>query len=401
MRAESFDGEGWVRLMLRMLGCTTLAVLLVMLPAAGGARRAKPNFQVAGLDKERYLPDVGAFLIIVDGSASMHATTREVPKIDVAREVAKSLARSIPPLDYRGGVRSFGLERRSPDVETKLLYGMRRYASAGALQAIETIRVTDGDSPLSAALAAAARDLSGTSGETAVFVVSDGLEMGEDEVAAARRLRGSVNACIYAVQVGISSRGAALLQRVVDAGGCGRRVQAWDLADRQQMRRLVIDALLLPDSDGDGVPDPKDRCANTPTGTRVDHEGCPVMGPEISADMRRLQVLFAFDSAEIHAEYREALGRLAAELKRNPGMRLVIEGHADDSGSTEYNQQLSERRARVTRDYLVAQGVAPAQLVVQGLGESRPLVANDTRANRAKNRRIQFRPPSEPAVTSR
>jgi len=387
--------------MLRKTACTTLLLTLVLLPVAGTARRARPVFEPAVLDAETYAPRVGAFLILVDGTASMHATTREVRKIEVARAVAQSLARSIPQLDYRGGVRSFGQGSCLPAAETSLLQGMQRYSRGGAQAAIDRIRCTGGHSALAAAFAAAAQDLSGAQGETAVILVSDGQQMGDAEVAAARHLHQTANACIYAIQVGVSRRGADLLQRLVDAGGCGRRADAWDLVDSRQMARLVTDALLDADSDGDGVPDRRDRCPDTARGAGVDANGCPLRDQEISATVRGAQVLFAFDSAEIRGEYQRGLDRVAAHLKRNPDLHLAIEGHADDSGDDAYNQRLSEKRAQATRDYLLGRGVAASQLTVTGLGETQPLYPNDTALNRAKNRRTDFRPLGEASWTAK
>jgi len=278
---------------------------------------------------------------------------------------------------------------------------MQRYSPARARAAIADVRCSYGDTPLSTALDAAARDLSGAQGETAVFIISDGMEMGDDEVAAARRLHQRANACIYAIQVGVSRTGASMLQRLVDASGCGEVVQAWDLAAMPQMRALVVHALLAGDGDRDGVPDDKDRCLDTPARTPVTAEGCPVKGLEVSEDVWRLPVQFAFNSSVIEGEYRQALDHIATFLARHPDMRMVVEGHADDQGSPEYNQWLSERRAQKTRDYLVARGVRSEQLEVMAFGETQPLVANDSMKNRAKNRRTQFRPLGEPAVTKR
>jgi OmpA-OmpF porin, OOP family len=387
--------------MLRVLVSTTLLVLLMIQPAAGAPRDAERAFPAASISTEGYVARVEAFQFIVDGSYSMRASTHELPKIDVARAVAQSLAQAIPPLDYRGGVRAFGQERQYPAGETSLLYGVQRYSPSRAREAIGEVRCAYGDSPLATALDAAGRDLASASGETAVFVVSDGLDMGDEAVAAARRLHERANACIYAVQVGVSRDGSAMLQRLVNAGGCGEVVQAWDLTDPRQMRALVVHALLSGDGDRDGVPDDKDRCLDTPKGTPVTKEGCPVRGLEVSGEVWRLPVRFAFDSSSIDGEYRRALDEIATYLKHNPEMRLVVEGHADDQGDDAYNQVLSERRAQSTRDYLVSRGVPPSQLSVAAYGESQPLVINSSKENRARNRRTQFRVIGEPAVTSR
>ncbi len=99
---------------------------------------------------------------------------------------------------------------------------------------------------------------------------------------------------------------------------------------------------------------------------------------------------FDFDKAAIRPENRETLSRIAGVLLASEGYRLFIDGHTDDIGTDEYNQGLSERRARAVRDYLVEAGI-PAQLIdVQGFGKSQPLVDAKTKDARAKNRRVEI-----------
>jgi len=377
-----------------------LILLISFLPTAAAARDDL-TFQVTDLSSKGYVPRVQTFVILVDGSSSMRAKTHGFDKIDVARAAAQSLARAIPPLDYRGGVRAFGQERLYPNGETTLLYGMDRYSASRARDAIDRVECSYGDTPLSTALDAAAHDLSGATGETAVFVISDGLEMGNDEVAAARRLHQRANACIYAIQVGVSRDGTEMLQRIVDAAGCGEVVPVWDLKQKHAMSHVVIAGLLAGDGDRDGVADNKDRCLDTAAGTPVDANGCPPKGLEVTNDLWRLPVRFAFDSTVIEGEYRQALDDIAVYLKRNKHVSMVVEGHADGMGDAQYNQRLSERRALVTRDYLVSRGVAAGRLSVEAYGASQPIADNDSRANRAKNRRTQFRILGESTVTSR
>ena len=72
-----------------------------------------------------------------------------------------------------------------------------------------------------------------------------------------------------------------------------------------------------------------------------------------------------------------------AELKK-----LQIEGHTDNVGGAEYNQDLSQRRAQSVVDYLVGRGIAPTRLVAHGYGMDKPVAPNNTSLGRAKNRRV-------------
>ena len=72
-------------------------------------------------------------------------------------------------------------------------------------------------------------------------------------------------------------------------------------------------------------------------------------------------------------------------------MKIEISGHTDNKGSDEYNQKLSENRAKSVVDYLVDKGISKEQLVFAGYGEAQPMSANDTDSGRQLNRRIEFK----------
>lgn len=141
------------------------------------------------------------------------------------------------------------------------------------------------------------------------------------------------------------------------------------------------------DSDGDGVPDYKDRCANTPAGVKVDANGCPVKD-EVVLTIDRLG--FAFDSAELDAQSRAALDAAVAVIKSHSSVKMDVVGYTDSSGPESYNQKLSERRAKAAVDYLVSKGVARGQLNAVGRGEADPVASNDTRDGRSRNRRVEL-----------
>jgi outer membrane protein OmpA-like peptidoglycan-associated protein len=69
---------------------------------------------------------------------------------------------------------------------------------------------------------------------------------------------------------------------------------------------------------------------------------------------------------------------------------LKLEGHTDSIGSDEYNQKLSERRARSVRDYLVESGLSSSIMTAQGFGESQPVSSNATADGRQRNRRVEI-----------
>ena len=98
-------------------------------------------------------------------------------------------------------------------------------------------------------------------------------------------------------------------------------------------------------------------------------------------------VNFDFDSAELTVSARSTLNRQAAFLSLNPDLMIVIEGHADERGTREYNLALGDRRATAVRDYLVAKGINSARVRSVSYGKERPAVAGSDEAAWAKNRR--------------
>ena len=99
---------------------------------------------------------------------------------------------------------------------------------------------------------------------------------------------------------------------------------------------------------------------------------------------------FESDTSGLRADSLQALNRAIADLKANPGWRMTIEGHTDDSGDAETNQRLSLERAKTVKDLIVAGGIDASRLVVQGYGETRPLSDNATPEGRAYNRRVEL-----------
>lgn len=101
-------------------------------------------------------------------------------------------------------------------------------------------------------------------------------------------------------------------------------------------------------------------------------------------------VFFDYDSYEIGFEAEQVLQAKIPLLRANPGVRIRIEGHADQRGSTEYNLALGQRRAQAVREYLAAYGIEAGRLATSSYGKERPLVDGQGEAAWARNRRAEF-----------
>ncbi|MGO9699801.1 MAG: OmpA family protein [Xanthobacteraceae bacterium] len=102
-------------------------------------------------------------------------------------------------------------------------------------------------------------------------------------------------------------------------------------------------------------------------------------------------IYFKTGSAELDRESEPLLNTGADIAKRCPSVKFDVDGHTDSTGTKSFNQKLSEERAKSVVDYLAAKGVAPTRIRSAGYGDTRPVAPNNSEANRAKNRRIEFK----------
>ena len=99
---------------------------------------------------------------------------------------------------------------------------------------------------------------------------------------------------------------------------------------------------------------------------------------------------FDYDQATLGSDVRASLDAQAAVLRYN-STAIVLEGHADERGSREYNLALGERRAKAVADYLAIQGISRARIEVVSYGEERPVALRSNSADYALNRRVELK----------
>lgn len=150
-----------------------------------------------------------------------------------------------------------------------------------------------------------------------------------------------------------------------------------------------------PDGDGDGVPDPDDKCVDvreTDNGFQ-DDDGCP---DEVPIDLKEVigalrSINFSFMSDVISDSSKPELDHTVEIMRKYPTIRVEIQGHTDDEGDPAVNLELSLRRALAVRRYFSAAGIAEARMNARGYGGTKPVVDNKTEAGKARNRRIEVR----------
>jgi outer membrane protein OmpA-like peptidoglycan-associated protein len=102
-------------------------------------------------------------------------------------------------------------------------------------------------------------------------------------------------------------------------------------------------------------------------------------------------IFFDFGKATLRPESINELNKLKKVMEENSTIKIEISGHTDNVASEEFNQKLSESRAKAVVDYLVQNGVAKERLTYKGYGKSQPIATNDTDEGRQENRRVEFK----------
>ncbi len=427
-------------------------VMIIALPISCAIQKPQTALKAPDLSQKlqagRYVQKVDNFMVILDASGSMSEPYKGRTKLNIAKDVVRRMNQMISDMRLTGALRTFGQSVWPLSKKTTLIYGLREYTKEGLEETLKTVKLAGGRSPSALAIDAASQDLRPTNGDIAVIMVSDGKEMDNAPVVAAENMKGLFRdrLCIYTILVGNDSAGKSLLERVARAGRCGFSVSADRISSSEDMadfvekvflekaqamdsdgdgvrddldkcpktpKRVKVDRFGCPiDTDDDGVYDHLDQCTNTPKGIRVDRKGCPhdsdgdgvydyldqCPGTPKGAKVNNKgcwvleQIQFETGKSTIKAQAYRVLDDVVPVLKRNPTLRVEIQGHTDNIGSEASNRKLSENRARAVMEYLVKKGVQAERLSAAGYGSSVPIASNDTPQGRTRNRRVELAP---------
>jgi OOP family OmpA-OmpF porin len=380
---------------------TAVVGLALAVSLVGCATKQAPppaSFQPVALNPDNYVKKVDTFVVVTDASQSMTEDYKGRSKFDHAKQLIANMNQTIPPLDYRAGLVSFGSGSCLDGKDARVLYGLTSYRRADFAAGLDAQKCASGVTPMSEGIAASHGALQNSAlGRTALIIVSDFKEVYEGgAMEKARKLKEALGdkLCIYPIVVG-QDRGKKFGDELAKFSGCGFAVNADDISSPNAMADYVTKVFLAPappkpapvaaapavlDSDGDGVPDSRDKCPNTPKGVRVNADGC----------WELKGVFFDIDKAVIKDP--RVLDEAVAIMKANPKITGEVHGHTDSTGSEAHNQRLSERRANAVRDYFIKQGIAGDRIRAKGFGESMPVASNDTAEGRAMNRRVELHP---------
>lgn len=146
-----------------------------------------------------------------------------------------------------------------------------------------------------------------------------------------------------------------------------------------------------PDRDSDGVKDSEDVCPDE-AGIKS-NKGCPEIEEEVKKVLAQALTGIQFETGKsvIKRVSYPILDNVVSVMKQHPEYKLEIKGHTDNTGNADSNMRLSDARAKAARQYLIDKGIDASRMTAQGFGITQPIADNNTRAGRAKNRRVEFK----------
>lgn len=168
--------------------------------------------------------------------------------------------------------------------------------------------------------------------------------------------------------------------------------------DGQRGSYYYIDDILVRDArDGERLSAPPKECIPPAPKKKIVEKASTIETPvsafelEVGDVLELRNIFFEFDKAELLPESKDELEMLVHLLYDHPHMEVEISGHTDNVGSAEYNQKLSEARAKSVVDYLIEQKTDRDRVVYKGHGMAQPMASNDTEEGRQQNRRVEFK----------
>ena len=312
------------------------------------------------IKKEQLVRVADNAIILMDTSSSMNDAFEgsETPKIDVVANEMKRRNGYFPEIGHNMGIYTF--------TPWKVIYPTQLYNREKVAAALDTLpKKGGGPTPLKSGLTKLEEVLKPLTGRTAVFLFSDGEYTGGSPAEIAKKLAANHDVCFYVISTAKPKKETTLKEDVASLNACSRVIPLAEFLNRPEYTTgALFDVRVTED-------------VVTSTEKRI-------------AGLKVNNINFAFDETKLSDKDKAELDELGAFMKGHPKSYAVIAGYTDNAGTEDHNEGLSRGRAEMVASYLKEKhGFDDSRMVLHWYGSDNPLVSNDTRENRAKNRRVE------------
>lgn len=321
------------------------------------------------------------FIVLFDASGSMQDQYKFTgqKKVELAKQIYEARMARLPDLDWNAGLYLY--------TPWKSFYEMQPFNKEAYIEALDqlaaykpSLRYKNQPTPLGDAIKNLDPILAKLSGQTAVFIFSDGqFTLSQPKilpVAAARQMASKYDVCFYIISSAQTPKSVKLVHDLASVNTCSRVVTFEAVLSRPEYTTAALYIV-------------RDRAI-------VETELISkVVGVELN------NILFDYNSTDIRREYHDELDALAKFLEKNPEAYAVIEGFTDSTGDPKYNLALSRQRADSVKNFLMQNytylageanvpNIAEKRLVTLWYGKDLPVASNDTAEGRQFNRRVRL-----------
>jgi OOP family OmpA-OmpF porin len=370
---------------IKLVGLVMIVGLIMPGLIATNVLAQRPIVKEVAVERVRVVEEVvkvaDNFIVLFDASGSMqdqYGYTGQ-KKVELAKQIYEARTARLPDLDWNAGLYLY--------TPWKSFYEMQPFNKEAYVDALDqlaaykpSIRYKNQPTPLGNAIKNLDPILAKLSGETVVFIFTDGqFTLSQPKiwpVAAARELASKYDVCFYLISSAQTPKSEKLVNDIASVNTCSRVFSFDAVLSRPE---YTTSALYMV----------RDRAIVETELISV------VVGVELN------NILFDFGSTDIRREYHDELDALAKFLEKNPEAYVVLEGFTDSIGDPKYNLALSRRRALSVKNYLMQReifsaaeanisAVAEKRLVTLWYGKDLPVASNDTAEGRQLNRRVRL-----------
>ena len=370
---------------IKLVGLAMIVGLIIPGLIATTVLAQRPIVKEVAVERVRVVEEVvkvaDNFIVLFDASGSMqdqYGYTGQ-KKIELAKQIYEARTARLPDLDWNAGLYLY--------TPWKSFYEMQPFNKEAYVDALDqlaaykpSIRYKNQPTPLGNAIKNLDPILAKLSGETVVFIFTDGqFTLSQPKiwpVAAARELASKYDVCFYLISSAQTPKSEKLVNDIASVNTCSRVFSFDAVLSRPE---YTTSALYMV----------RDRAIVETELISV------VVGVELN------NILFDFGSTDIRREYHDELDALAKFLEKHPEAYVILDGFTDSIGDPKYNLALSRRRALSVKNYLMQReifsaaeanigAVAEKRLVTLWYGKDLPVASNDTAEGRQLNRRVRL-----------